>query len=411
MASCAEGSARLGLIEAQASDPALGRYMRNIESVSEQSSSPVVLQPGDDGSSDPTATILIVDDLPDNLAVLGEMLLPRYRVLVASTGERALHIAAAWPRPDLILLDVMMPRMDGYQVLARLREEPRTRDIPVIFVTAMNDQEDEERGLELGAVDYISKPLRPRIVMARVHTQLLLKRASDLLRDRNVFLEAEVERRMGENQLIQDISIHALARLAEIRDNETGNHLRRTQGYVHALGKQLQKSPRFAAQLSDRTLDLLAKSAPLHDIGKVGIPDDILRKPGPLTPDEWTVMQTHAKLGSDAIEKAELDALTPVAFLTLAKEIAHFHHEKWDGSGYPEGLSGERIPLSARLMAVADVFDALINRRVYKEPMSLPTARKIIEEGSGSHFDPDLVDAFLAGFDEIAEIAYRYREA
>jgi putative two-component system response regulator len=379
--------------------------------VSEQSSSTVVLQPGDDGSSDPTATILIVDDLPDNLAVLGDILLPRYRVLVASTGERALHIAAAWPRPDLILLDVMMPRMDGYQVLARLREEPRTRDIPVIFVTAMNDQEDEERGLELGAVDYISKPLRPRIVMARVHTQLLLKRASDLLRDRNVFLEAEVKRRMGENQLIQDISIHALARLAEIRDNETGNHLRRTQGYVHALGKQLQKSPRFAAQLSDRTLDLLAKSAPLHDIGKVGIPDDILRKPGPLTPAEWAVMQTHAKLGSDAIEKAELDALTPVAFLTLAKEIAHFHHEKWDGSGYPEGLSGERIPLSARLMAVADVFDALINRRVYKEPMSLPAARKIIEESSGSHFDPDLVDAFMAGFDEISEIAYRYREA
>jgi putative two-component system response regulator len=379
--------------------------------VSEQSSSTVVLQPGDDGSSDPTATILIVDDLPDNLAVLGDILLPRYRVLVASTGERALHIAAAWPRPDLILLDVMMPRMDGYQVLARLREEPRTRDIPVIFVTAMNDQEDEERGLELGAVDYISKPLRPRIVMARVHTQLLLKRASDLLRDRNVFLEAEVKRRMGENQLIQDISIHALARLAEIRDNETGNHLRRTQGYVHALGKQLQKSPRFAAQLSDRTLDLLAKSAPLHDIGKVGIPDDILRKPGPLTPAEWAVMQTHAKLGSDAIEKAELDALTPVAFLTLAKEIAHFHHEKWDGSGYPEGLSGERIPLSARLMAVADVFDALINRRVYKEPMSLPAARKIIEESSGSHFDPELVDAFMAGFDEISEIAYRYREA
>jgi putative two-component system response regulator len=379
--------------------------------VSEQSSSTVVLQPGDDGSSDPTATILIVDDLPDNLAVLGDILLPRYRVLVASTGERALHIAAAWPRPDLILLDVMMPRMDGYQVLARLREEPRTRDIPVIFVTAMNDQEDEERGLELGAVDYILKPLRPRIVMARVHTQLLLKRASDLLRDRNVFLEAEVKRRMGENQLIQDISIHALARLAEIRDNETGNHLRRTQGYVHALGKQLQKSPRFAAQLSDRTLDLLAKSAPLHDIGKVGIPDDILRKPGPLTPAEWAVMQTHAKLGSDAIEKAELDALTPVAFLTLAKEIAHFHHEKWDGSGYPEGLSGERIPLSARLMAVADVFDALINRRVYKEPMSLPAARKIIEESSGSHFDPELVDAFMAGFDEISEIAYRYREA
>jgi putative two-component system response regulator len=377
--------------------------------VSEQPGSTAVPQASDDGSI-PSATILIVDDLPDNLAVLGEILLPHYRVLVASTGERALHIAAAEPRPDLILLDVMMPRMDGYQVLARLREEPHTSDIPVIFVTAMNAQEDEERGLELGASDYISKPLRPRIVLARVHTQLQLKRASDLLRDRNTFLQEEVERRLGENQLIQEVSIHALARLAEIRDNETGNHLRRTQGYVRSLAKRLQGHPHFAAQLSDRALDLLARSAPLHDIGKVGIPDSILLKPGPLTPEEWTVMKTHAKLGSDAIEQAERDAMRPVAFLTLAKEIAHYHHEKWDGSGYPEGLSGERIPLSARLMAVADVFDALISRRVYKEPMPLAMARDIIGQGSGSHFDPGLVDAFMAGFDEIAEIANRYRD-
>jgi putative two-component system response regulator len=378
--------------------------------VTEQSSSPVVLQESDADSSAPTATVLIVDDLPDNLAVLGEILLPEYRVLVASNGERALHIAAGKTRPDLILLDVMMPRMDGYEVLARLRADPDTRDIPVIFVTAMNAQEEEERGLELGAADYISKPLRPRIVLARVHTQLQLKRASDLLRDRNVFLQAEVERRMGENQLIQEVSIHALARLAEIRDSETGNHLRRTQGYVRALARRLQKNPCFAEQLTDRTLDLLAKSAPLHDIGKVGIPDYILLKPGRLTPEEWEVMKTHAKLGSDAIEQAERDALRPVAFLTLAKEIAHFHHETWDGSGYPEGLSGERSPLSARLMAVADVFDALTNVRVYKAPMSLAAAREIIAQGSGSHFDPDLVEAFLAGFEEMAEIANRYRD-
>jgi len=351
-----------------------------------------------------------VDDLPDNLAVLGEILLPHYRVLIASTGERALHIARTRPRPDLILLDVMMPRMDGYQVLASLRDDPETRDIPVIFVTAMNAQEDEEQGLERGAADYIAKPLRPRIVLARVHTQLLLKRASDLLRDRNAFLEAEVERRLGENQLIQDVSIHALARLAEIRDQETGNHLRRTQGYVRELGRQLQQHPRFAGQLSDRTLDLLAKSAPLHDIGKVGIPDYILRKPGPLDPEEWAIMKTHAKLGSDAIEQAERDALRPVAFLTLAKEIAHYHHERWDGGGYPEGLAGEAIPLAARLMAVADVFDAMISRRVYKAPMPLATARDLVRDGSGRHFDPDLVEAFLAGFDRIAVIANCYRD-
>ena len=263
----------------------------------------------------------------------------------------------------------------------------------------------------LGASDYISKPLRPRIVLARVHTQLQLKRASDLLRDRNTFLQEEVERRLGENQLIQEVSIHALARLAEIRDNETGNHLRRTQGYVRSLAKRLQGHPHFAAQLSDRALDLLARSAPLHDIGKVGIPDQHPAQAGPPDPARsGTVMKTHAKLGSDAIEQAERDAMRPVAFLTLAKEIAHYHHEKWDGSGYPEGLSGERIPLSARLMAVADVFDALISRRVYKEPMPLAMARDIIGQGSGSHFDPGLVDAFMAGFDEIAEIANRYRD-
>jgi putative two-component system response regulator len=380
------------------------------QSVNEQSGSPAVPPPLGECVPTHPATVLIVDDLPDNLAVLGEILQCHYRVLVASTGERALQIARAGSRPDLILLDVMMPGMDGYQVLTRLQADPWTRDIPVVFVTAMNAVEDEERGLALGAADYITKPLRPRIVLARVHTQIVLKRASDLLRDRNGFLEAEVERRLGENQLIQDVSIHALARLAEIRDNETGNHLRRTQGYVLSLARRLQGHPRFAQILTERTVDLLAKSAPLHDIGKVGIPDQILLKPGPLSPPEWVIMKTHAKLGSDAIEQAERDAVRPVAFLSLAKDIAHYHHEKWDGSGYPEGLAGEAIPLAARLMALADVFDALISRRVYKEPMSFDAAREIIREGSGHHFDPVLADTFLAGFDEIAGIANRYRD-
>jgi len=364
---------------------------------------------GSNGAAD-AATILIVDDLPDNLTVLADILLPNYRVLAASSGRRALKLAAAEPQPDLILLDLMMPGMDGYQVLVRLQENVQTRDIPVIIVTAMNEAEDEERGLELGAADYITKPLRPRIVLARVHKQLALKWAGGLLRDRNASLEAQVEQRLGENQLIQDVSIHALARLAEIRDNETGNHLRRTQEYVRILATRIKGQSRFAGQLTTRTIDLLAKSALLHDIGKVGIPDQILRKPGPLTPDEWQVMKTHAKLGSDAIELAERDARRPVAFLTLAKEIAHYHHEKWDGSGYPEGLAGEAIPLAARLMAVADVFDALTSRRVYKEPISRDAATGIIRDGSGRHFDPNLVEAFLAGRDAIAEIAIRYRD-
>lgn len=354
------------------------------------------------------ATLLIVDDTPENLTVLGELLQPTYRVRAANSGQRALQIAASDPQPDLILLDVMMPEMDGYAVLAHLREDPRTRDIPVIFVTAMDATEDEEHGLDCGAVDYITKPLRPAIVMARVRAQLEVKHARDWLKDQNTYLEAEVARRMSENQLIQEVSIHALARLAETRDPETGNHLHRTQEYVRTLARDLQHHPRFSPYLTDRTIDALAKSAPLHDIGKVGIPDHILLKPGKLTPEEWEIMKTHAKLGSEAIEQAERDAAKPVEFLTIAKEIAHYHHEKWDGSGYPEGLKGDEIPVSARLMALADVFDALISRRVYKPPMPYEAARDIIAGERGRHFDPDVVDAFLNHFGHFRSIAERY---
>ena len=357
------------------------------------------------------ATLLVVDDTPENLAILGELLQPAYRVRAANSGQSALRIAASDPKPDLILLDVMMPDMDGYAVFVRLREDSRTRDIPVIFVTALDTAPNEQYGLELGAVDYITKPLRPSIVLARVRTQLELKRARDWLRDQNTFLEAEIARRMTENQLVQDISIHALARLAETRDPETGNHLRRTQEYVRTLAMALQSHPRFAPFLTDRNIQLLAKSAPLHDIGKVGIPDHVLLKPGPLGPEEWEIMKTHAQLGSEAIEQAERDAEQPVEFLTLAKEIAHYHHEKWDGSGYPEGRAGDAIPISARLMALADVFDALITRRVYKPPMPHARARDIIVEERGRHFDPDMVDSFLACFDTFRAIAERYSDS
>ena len=357
-----------------------------------------------------SATLLVVDDNPDNLMLLCELLRPEYQVLAATSGPRALELAGNRPRPDLILLDVMMPQMDGYDVLARLREDARTRDIPVIFITAMNATRDEEHGLEQGAVDYITKPIRPAILLARVRTHLELKQWRDRLANQNTFLEEEVARRMAENQTIQDVSIHALGCLAEMRDPETGDHIRRTQNYVQALARRLQQHPRFTAILSDQTVRLLTKSAPLHDIGKVGIPDHVLQKPGKLTPAEWTIMQTHARLGAEAIEHAERDAAKPVAFLALAREIAHWHHEKWDGSGYPDGLAEKAIPASARLMALADVFDALISPRVYKAPLGFDQAREIILEGRGSHFDPDVVDAFLAIFDEFKDIAERYRD-
>lgn len=358
------------------------------------------------------ATVLIVDDVPENLALLGELLRnAHYQVRVANSGRAALRFAAQQPRPDLILLDVMMPEMDGYQVLLALRNDPATRDIPVVFLTALDDSSDEQRGLELGAADYISKPIQPSVVLARVRTQLEAKQARDLLRGQNAFLEAEVARRMAENDLIQAVSIRALAHLAEIRDPETGNHILRTQGYVELLARHLQSNPRFSATLGERYITLLTRSAPLHDLGKVGIPDAILQKPGKLDSDEWEVMKTHAMLGATAIEQAECDIEEPVAFLHLAKEIARWHHERWDGKGYPDGLQGEAIPLSARLMAVADVFDALISRRVYKEAMSLEQAREVIAAGRGSHFDPDVTDAFLAAFGQICDIARSHMDA
>ena len=358
-----------------------------------------------------SARILIVDDTPENLSVLGDVLQPEYTVQATTSGERALVIAAQDPRPDLILLDIMMPGLDGYTVLDRLRSDPLTRDIPVIFLTALDDTRDEEHGLALGAADYIAKPIRPALVLARVRTQLEVKRARDTLRDDNAFLEAEVARRMAENDHIQAVSIRALAHLAETRDPETGNHILRTQAYVDHLARALRTHPRFAATLSERYIELLARSAPLHDIGKVGIPDHILLKPGKLDADEWAVMQTHAALGATALAQAEQDVCEAVPFLTLAKEIARHHHERWDGSGYPDGLAGEAIPVSARLMALADVFDALIHARVYKPALPLDTARDLIAAGRGSHFDPAVVDCFLAQFAAFVDIAECYRDA
>ena len=365
-----------------------------------------------DAKIPPPPNLLVVDDTPENLALLGELLQPEYVVRAATNGIRALQIAATMPQPELILLDVMMPDMDGYEVLARLKADPRTAAIPVIFITAMDRMEDEEHGLDSGAVDYITKPLRPAIVLARVRTQLDLKHARDRLSDQNSWLESQVALRMRENQMIQNVSMRALASLAETRDNETGNHIRRTQGYVSVLAAALANHPRFPPLLRPEIVDLIIKAAPLHDIGKVGIPDAILLKPGKLTLAEWAVKKSHCRLGSDAIMTALQGEENhgPLAFLHVAMDIAHSHHEKWDGSGYPEQLSGDMIPVSARLMAVADVFDALISRRVYKPALPLDESIEIIRSGRGSHFDPDIVDAFLACIDEFSRIAKRYAD-
>ena len=356
-------------------------------------------------------TLLVVDDTPDNLSLMSGILKDTYKVKVANSGEKALKIAETDSPPDLILLDIMMPGMDGYQTCIRLQTHANTRHVPIIFLTAKAEVEDETYGLELGAVDYITKPITPSILLARVKTHLELKRMQDFLRDQNQFLEAEVQKRTAEVMAIQDVTIHAMASLAETRDNETGNHIRRTQHYIKVLAEKLRYHPRFTHFLDDdKTLEMLFKSAPLHDIGKVGIPDRILLKPGRFEPEEFEIMKTHTTIGRDAIQHAERQLGIEVPFLTLAKEIAYGHQEKWDGSGYPQGLTGDDIPISARLMAVADVYDALISRRVYKEGMSHEKAVEIILQGRAQHFDPDMVDAFMELQDLFRNIAASYAD-
>ncbi|AWK85848.1 two-component system response regulator [Azospirillum thermophilum] len=358
--------------------------------------------------------VLIVDDEPINLKVLADLLRDGYRLSVAKDGPQALARMAGDPLPDLVLLDVMMPGMDGMEVCRRLKEEERTRDVPVIFITAMGQPHDEARGFEAGAVDYITKPISPPVVTARVRTHIALREARRQLAEHNRLLEARVAERTRDLARAQDVAIRALASLAETRDNETGNHIRRTQNYVLALANHLRRdprfAPRFAGRLDDETVEMLFKSAPLHDVGKVGIPDSILLKPGKLTDEEFHVMKTHAALGHDAIFAAEEELDSRSSFLRVAREIAQGHHERWDGTGYPLGLKGEEIPLSARLMAVADVYDALISRRCYKPAFPHEQAVEIMLAGRGTHFDPDVTDAFAELAGEFLAIAQRFRD-
>jgi len=354
-------------------------------------------------------SILIVDDTPEMLAILERLLRSQYRVRTAGGGRQALEMAAAEP-PDLVLLDVMMPGMSGFDVCRELKARAETKDTPVIFLTALDDDRDEKAGFDAGAVDYITKPVSQPILLARVRNHLALKAAADFLKDRNQYLIAEVARRTGQVQIVQDVTIMAMASLAETRDNATGNHIRRTQHYVRALATKLNAMPRYASEFDEETIASLFKSAPLHDIGKVGIPDAILLKPDKLTPAEFDIMKTHTVLGHDTILAAEKLIGAPSSFLRHAREIAMSHQEKWDGSGYPEGLAGDAIPISARLMALADVYDALISRRVYKAPFRHEVAVGLIRDGRGAHFDPHICDAFLLIQEEFRAIATRFAD-
>ena len=349
-------------------------------------------------------SILVIDDTPGNLSLLNQLLREHYRVKLANSGPRGLELAALAP-PDLILLDIMMPDMDGYQVFQRLRSDPATRRIPVIFLTAKVGAEDEERGLAMGAVDFIHKPIAPSVVLARVRTHLQIRHWQTFLEDKSAWLQQEVESRVSEVFRLQEATIRVMVSLAEFRDECTGNHIRRTQDYVRLLADYLSRQPRDAGFLTPEQIDRIAKASPLHDIGKIAIPDHILLKPGRHTPEEFAIMQTHSVKGESMLLRSLHEMGGDNAMLRFACQIARSHHERWDGGGYPDGLAGEAIPLAARLMAVADVYDALRSRRPYKKAFDHAEAVDIIVQGKGSHFDPLLVEAFLALQGVFSEIA------
>ncbi len=347
-------------------------------------------------------TILVVDDTETNIDILMDTLADDYDVRVALDGESALENVAE-DKPDLILLDIMMPGMNGYEVCKCIKDNPATHDIPVIFLTAMTEEQNEAKGLALGAADYVTKPFSPELVKARVSKQLELKQHQD-------HLQELVALRTKELALTREVTIYSLASLAETRDPETGGHILRTQRYVRALARQLKAVPMFQDILSDELIDLLYNSAPLHDIGKVGVADGILLKPGKLTDEEFKEMKNHTVYGRNALKVAE-EKLGDNSFMQYARQIAYTHHEKWDGSGYPSGLKGEEIPVSGRLMAIADVYDALISKRVYKPPFSHAKAMAIIKKDSGTHFDPVMVENLMIIEDKFLQIASSFADS
>ncbi|MBF0192121.1 MAG: two-component system response regulator [Magnetococcales bacterium] len=348
------------------------------------------------------ARIFVVDDTETNIDILLETLGDSYEVSVALDGPTALEDIPD-REPDLILLDVMMPEMDGYEVCRRLKQDPRTQAIPLIFVTAKQETEDETYGLELGAVDYITKPFSPAVVLARVRTHLQLARARRELAQANEVLEDRVRQRTAElhikNTELEETRLEIIRRLgraAEYKDNETGLHVIRMSHYSRLLA--------LAAGMEEKWAETLFQAAPMHDIGKIGIPDLILLKPGRLTNEEWVVMRGHPEIGAGIIGKQS----SPL--LQAARSVALTHHEKWDGSGYPRGLSGEQIPIEGRIVAIADVFDALTTKRPYKDAWPVPKAVELLREGAGSHFDPRLVPLFISILPRILEVRESWKE-
>lgn len=360
---------------------------------------------------------LVVDDTDHVRKVLRKYLTGMDIEVSEADSSVSMEREISKQKPDLILLDLMMPGEDGLTILKRLRKNPETKSIPVIIISGIGEVEVVAEALENGAVDYLTKPICFRRLKARVKNCLdvlrlrfLEKERHKELRQINSLLQRRVETYMTGLQKSQHGTIFALSKLAESRDPETGEHLERLREYCKALCRALLEQGDYVEVLTEDFIENLAAASPLHDIGKVGIPDSVLLKPGRLTSEEFDIMKTHAQIGADTLMAATQECGNN-PLLEMGIEIAQFHHEKWDGNGYPVGLRGEAIPLSARILALGDVYDALTSKRVYKEAFSHEKSRAIILEGSGSHFDPKVVDAFLAAEEQFRMIRQNFSDS
>lgn len=353
--------------------------------------------------------VLVIDDTEFNIDVIVGTLEDLYDVRVAMSGKDALQLVEIDP-PDIILLDIAMPQMDGFEVCRRIKTIPIAKDIPIIFVSANNHLESKMKAFELGGVDYIVKPFDIKEIQIRVKTQLELKYSKEILSNENHNLDKLVRIKTNELLLMRSAIIQTLATLAELRDDSTGHHILRTQHYVHILADYMLSHKIYSDVLTIESAENIILASPLHDIGKIGIEDAILLKPGKLTESEFDIMKQHTILGRNSMEVARRTTDFN-HFFEVAKEITYSHHERWDGSGYPQGLSGNAIPVSARIIAIADVYDALISKRVYKKPIEHSVAITMIIKEFGSHFDPLLADAFLHSIDAFHLIASKYSES
>ena len=352
-------------------------------------------------------TILLIADSPDDVSMMAGLLLNHYAVKTASTSSQVFKIATS-EQPNVILLDIMMADLDGYEVCRRLKADSLTSHIPVIFLTRKTDPESEQLGMKVGAADYITQPAAPAVLLSRVKAHFMVAANARTMRVNKEYIEFAVVKRSRQIATLQNETILALASLAETRDLETSKHLKRIQHFVDLLCHRLRKHPAFSEFLSPERIQFTTQCAPLHDIGKVGLPQQILLNPGRYQAAEFEIMKTHCALGRDTLATTQTSAPQDSEFFEIAKQIIYSHHEKWNGSGYPQGLAGNAIPIPARLMALADVYDALTCQRVYRAALSHEQAVQVIGEERGRHFDPDVVDAFLASSNEFQALAARF---